>query len=198
MLRRFTTTSGVGGTAVQPVMTAGGVNSKRAALARLAVSMAIDPFSDRLAQRIEESVRALGRSQVKTLWLIDRCDAATAEAAAVLASSTPSLAIVMGTTLESAATLQEALDFCPLRIDLDAFRLEDTVGYIRFAVAAAGARTQLFDDTAIVRLHELTDGRVAMIAAMANLALLAAANAGAKSVSACFIEAVENEVVRAA
>jgi len=198
MLRRLTTTSGMGGTAVQAVMTAGGVNTRRAALARLAVTMSVDPFSDRLAQRIDESIRALGRSQVKTLWLIDRCDAATAEAAAELAGIAPSLAIVLGTTLENAASLQDALDFCPLRIDLDAFRLEDTIGYMRFAVAAAGARLQLFDDTAIVRLHELTDGRVAMIAAMADLALLAAANAGAKTVSASFIEAVENELVRAA
>jgi len=198
MLRRFTTTSGVGGTAVQPVMTTGGVTSKRAALARLAVAMSIDPFSDRLAQRIEESVRALGRSQVKTLWLIDRCDVATAEAASVLAGTTSSLAIVMGTTLESAPGLQDALDFCPLRIDLDAFRLEDTIGYVRFAVAAAGAKSQLFDDTAIVRLHELTDGRVAMIAAMSALALLAGANAGAKSIGATLIESVQNELVRAA
>ncbi|MGV3485630.1 MAG: hypothetical protein ACO1RT_14535 [Planctomycetaceae bacterium] len=198
LLRRLAGTSGFGGAAVQPVMTSGGVSSRRAAMARLAVALAVDPFADRLPQRIEESIRAAGRSQVKTLWLIDRCDAPTAEAASMLASSSASLAIVLGTTLEKAATLQEALDFCPLRIDLDAFRLDDTINYVRYAVSAAGAKSQLFEDSAIVRLHELSDGRIAMIAAMAELALLAAANAGAKTVGVSFVEAVQNELVRAA
>jgi len=198
MLKRLATTSGLSGVAVQSVMTSGGVTTRRAAFARLAVAMAIDPFGDRLSQHIEESVRALGRSQVKTLWLIDRCDAATAGAAALLASSTSSISVVMGTTLDDAATLQDALDYCPLRIDLDAFRLEDTIGYVRHAVAAAGSRLPIFEDGAIVRLHELTDGRVAMIAAMADLALLAAANSGAKKVNANFIEAVQSELVMAA
>jgi len=198
LLKRLSGTSGFGSAAVQPVMTCGGVTTRRAAFARLAVALCIDPFSDRLAQRIEETIRAAGRSQVKTLWLIDRCDCATAEAAASLASSSASLAIVMGTTLETASTFQEALDFCPLRIDLDAFRLDDTISYVRHAVAAAGSSKQLFDDSAIVRLHELSDGRVALIAAMAELALLAAANQQAKSVGVDFIEAVQNELVRAA
>ncbi len=198
LMRRLATTSGFGGVAVEPVMTSGGVGSRRAALARLAVAMCIDPFSDRLTQRIEESIRALGRSQVKTLWLIDRCDAATAEAAAVLASSSSSLAIVMGTTLEDAASLQDALDFCPLRIDLDAFRLDDSMQYVRFAVAVAGAKAPVFEDSATVRLHELSDGRIAMISAMAELSLLAAATAGATKVGADFVEAVQSELVRAA
>ncbi len=198
LLKQLAGTSGVGGAAVQAVMTSGGVNSRRAALARLALTLYVDPFSERLTQRIEEAIRAAGRSQVRTLWLIDRCDAATAEAATVLTSSSASLSIVLGTTLENAASLQEALDFCPLRIDLDAFRLDDTINYVRYAVAAAGAKSQLFDDSAIIRLHELSDGRVAMIAAMAELALLAAANAGTKTVGVSFIEAVQNELVRAA
>jgi len=198
MLRRMCTTSGIGGVAVQPVMTTGGVKSRRTAMARLAVAMNVDPFSDRLSQKIDEAIRALGRSQVKTLWFIDRCDSSTAQAAAELIGNAPSLAIVMATTLDDAAMLQDAMQFCPLRIDLDAFRLEDTMNYVRFAVAAAGGRTQIFEDTAIVRLHELTDGRVSMIAAMADLALLAAADAGAETVGATFIEAVQNELVMAA
>lgn len=198
LLKRISTSSGFGSAAVQAVMTSGGVGSRRAALARLAVALSLDPFADRLAQRIEETIRAAGRAQVRTLWLIDRCDAATAEAAAMLASSSQSLSIVMGTTLEDAASLQETLDFCPLRIDLDAFRLDDTLSYVKYAMAVAGARTQPFDDGAIVRLHELSDGRVAMVAAMAELALLAAANADAKTVGVDYIESVQDELVRAA
>ncbi len=76
--------------------------------------------------------------------------------------------------------------FVLLRLDLDPFRLEDTMGFVRHAVAAAGARTQLFDDPALVRLHELSDGRVALAAMLADLALLASAHAGAKRVSADF------------
>ncbi len=198
LMRRIAATSGFSGIAVQPVLTSGGVNSRRAALARLAIAIGIDPFVDQLTQRIEESIRAFGRSQVKTLWLIDRCDAATAEAAATMASSSSSLVIVMGSTLQDAASLQDALDFCPLRIDLDAFHLDDTFGYVRFAIAAAGARSELFEDSAIVRLHELGEGRIAMIAAMAELSLLAAANHGRKIIHAELVETVQNELVRAA
>ena len=198
LLRQLAGSSGIGGSAVQPVVTSGGVKTTSNALKRLAVAMTIDPFGDDLEQRLVQTIRSLGRCQVKTLWLIDRCDRSTAQAAARLAELTSALAVVMATSVEAAGELQDAVEFCPLRLDLDPFRLEDTMGYVRYAVAAAGARTQLFDDPALVRLHELSDGRIALVATLADLALLASAHAGAKRVSADFVESVQQEIIRAA
>ncbi len=96
-------------------MTSGGVKTSANALKRLAVAMMLDPFGDDLEQRLAQSIRSLGRCQVKTLWLIDRCDRATAQAAARLAELTSSLAAVMATSVEAAGELQDTVDFCPLR-----------------------------------------------------------------------------------
>ncbi len=198
LLRQLAGSSGIGGSAVQPVVTSGGVKTSSNAMKRLAVAMSVDPFGDDLEQRLVQTIRSLGRCQVKTLWLVDRCDQATAQAVARLIDLTPSLAVVMSTSAEAASELRDALDYCPLRLDLEPFRLEDTLGYVRHAVAAAGAANQLFDDSALVRLHELCDGRVAMIAMLADLALLAAAHAGAKRIAADYVESVQQEVIRAA
>lgn len=198
LLKRVAGTSGLGNAAVDAVMTSGGVNCSAAALGRLAVALGVEPFGDRVAQRIGETITAAGRNQVRTLWLIDRCDPHTASVAAMLSATTRSLCTVMCTSAQSASELQEALDCCPLRIDLEPFELDDTIGYVRYSIAAAGSINDLFDDAALVRLHELSDGKVAFIAAIAQLALMAAASTGARSVSADCIESVQHELVRAA
>ncbi len=198
LLTRVSGTAGLGNAAVDAVMTCGGVNSSAAALARLAVCLGVDPFGDRVVQRISEVITAAGRNQVRTLWLIDRCDLHTASAAAMLSSTNRSLCTVMCTSSRLAGELQGTLDCCPLRIDLERFELDDTIGYVRYSIAAAGTMDDIFDDAALVRLHELSDGRIAFIAATAQLALMAAASTGAQSVSADCIESVQHELVRAA
>jgi type II secretory pathway predicted ATPase ExeA len=198
LLTRVSGTSGLGNAAVDAVLTSGGVNSPAAALARLAAGLAIDPFADHVAQRITEAITASGRNQVRTLWLIDRCDFHTASVAATLSATTRSLCTVMCTTSQLASELRGTLDCCPLRIDLEPFELDDTIGFVRYSLAAAGSLENVFDDAALVRLHELSDGKVAFVGAIAQLALMAAASTGAKSISADCIESVQHELVRAA
>jgi type II secretory pathway predicted ATPase ExeA len=198
LLSRVAGTSGLGNAAVDAVMTCGGVSSSAAAVARLAVTLGVDPFGDRAAQRVSETITAAGRNQVRTLWLVDRCDVHTARAAAMLATTTRSLCTVMCTSAQLANDLQGALDCCPLRIDLDPFELEDTIGYIRYSLALAGTTNDVFADAALVRLHELSDGKIAFIAAIAQLALMAAASTGAPLVTADCVESVQHELVRAA
>lgn len=198
LLRRVAGSSGLGNAAVDAVLTWGGGETSAAALARLAAGLAIDPFGDQALQRVSEAIAAAGRHQVRTLWLIDRCDAQTAELASTLASIHRSLLIVVGGSPDTAAALHGQLDCCPLRIELQPFDLHETVAYVRFCMAAAGAMGDVFDDSALVRLHELSDGKVAVLAALAQLGLTAAAKLGAKTVSADCIESIQHELVRAA
>jgi len=198
LLKRVSGTSGLGNNAVDAVMTTGGVASISAAFARLAVALSIDPFAERPAQRISESIAAAGRNQVRTLWLIDRCDLHTAEAAAILSTTNRTLCTVMCTTPHTANDLQTTLDCCPLRIDLEPFQLDDTVGYVRYALAAAGSAQDIFDDSALIRLHELSEGKIAFIAAIGQLALMAAATFRAKRVTAECVESSQMELVKAA
>ncbi len=198
LLRRVAGSSGLGNAAVDAVLTCGGVDSHAAAVARLAVGLAVDPFGDRALQRISETIRASGRQQVRTLWLIDRCDPVTAELADILASSHRSLGIVMCVSTQSAAALHDKLDCCALRIELEPFELHDSIAYVRFCMATAGAAGDVFEDSALVRLHELSDGKVAVLAALAQLGLATAAKFGARTVSAECIESAQQELVRAA
>ncbi|HBJ34894.1 MAG TPA: hypothetical protein DDZ51_09055, partial [Planctomycetaceae bacterium] len=109
LLKRVSGTSGLGNNAVDAVLTSGGVTSTAAAFSRLAVALSIDPFGDRAAQRISEAIAASGKNQVRTLWLIDRCDLPTAEAAAILSTTNRSLCTVMCTSTQSASELQVTL-----------------------------------------------------------------------------------------
>ncbi len=198
LLRRVSGSSGLGNAAVDAVLTCGGVDTPAAALARLAVGLAVDPFGARASQRISEAITAAGRHQVRTLWLIDCCDVQTAELAGRLSSTHRSLCIVIGTSAQAASALHEKLDCCPLRIELEPFELHDTIAYVRFCMAAAGAAGDVFDDSALVRLHELSDGKVAILAALAQSGLTAAAKLGARTVSADCVESAQHELVRAA
>lgn len=198
LLKRVSGSSGLGNNAVDAVLTTGGVPSVSAAYARLAVAMAIDPFGDRASQRISETISASGRNQVRTLWLIDRCDQHTAEAASMLAATNRSLSTVLCTAAGAATDWQASLDSCPLRIDLDAFQLEDSINYVRYALAAAGGSDEAFEDSALIRLHELSEGRIAYTSAIAQLALMAAATLGAHRVTADCVESCQLELIQAA
>ncbi len=198
LLKRVSGSSGLGNNAVDAVLTTGGVPSVAAAYARLAVAMAIDPFGDRASQRISEAISASGKNQVRTLWLIDRCDPHTAEAAAMLAATNRSLSTVLCTASAAAPDLQGSLDCCPLRVDLDAFQLEDSVNYVRYALAAAGATQDVFEDSALIRLHELSEGKIAFTSAIAQLALMAAATLRTRRVTADCVESCQLELIKAA
>jgi type II secretory pathway predicted ATPase ExeA len=108
------------------------------------------------------------------------------------------LCTVMCTTTQAASALQVTLDCCPLRIDLEPFQLDDTIGYVRYSLAAAGCTNDLFDDSALIRLHELSEGKIAFTAGIAQLALMAAATLRSKRVTAKCVESCQMELVKAA
>ena len=56
--------------------------------------------------------------------------------------------------------------------------MEDTVGYVQTALVDAGRFEPLFDERALARLHELSEGVPRRVARLADGALLAGAAAG--------------------
>ena len=198
LLKRVSGTSGLGNAAVDAFVTCGPAKSPDVALARLAVEMSIDPFAPGLGRRLSEAIGASGRNQVRVLWMIDRCDPASAEAAASLAAGNRWLTTVLSTAPCDAANLSCWLDCCPLRVDLEPLSLDDSIGYLRYCLAMAGGREDIFEDTAAVRLHELSEGKLALLSAMAQVALLAAAALRVDTVSAQCVESAQHELVRAA
>ena len=89
------------------------------------------------------------------------------------------------------SALREAVD---LRIDLQVWEVEDTVGYVQTALVDAGRFEPLFDERALARLHELSEGVPRQVARLADGALLAGAAAGLEMIDASAVEAVDEEL----
>jgi hypothetical protein len=65
-----------------------------------------------------------------------------------------------------------------LRIELEPWEEAVTVGYVQFALLAAGADRPLFHDQALVELHRLSEGVPRRVNRLAEYALLIGASAG--------------------
>ncbi|WP_164104051.1 hypothetical protein [Candidatus Laterigemmans baculatus] len=212
LLHRIAVSAGFGDTAVDMVRTGARNRSAEELLVHLAQRLGVTHLgvthfgsgrlgSGRLGdvyRQVSERIAASARQSVRTVWLLDDATTLAAETAGALAAETPWFTAVIGCSPHDALSLAAAVGGCPLRIDLDPFDLADTAGYIRHALAQAGAREEVFKDAAIVRLHELAEGRVGTIARLADLALLAGAGEQAKQISAELVEAVQYEVMPAA
>jgi general secretion pathway protein A len=86
------------------------------------------------------------------------------------------------------------LGLTELRIDIQAWELEDTMQYVAEALRHAGRTVPAFEDSALVRLHELSLGIPRRVNQLADLSLLAAAGQGLSLVDAATIEAVCDEL----
>ena len=81
-----------------------------------------------------------------------------------------------------------------LRIDLQAWELDDAAQYLDRALRSAGRNALVFEQAAIVRLHELSLGIPRRVNQLADLSLLAAAGQGLRSVDTHTIDAVCEEL----
>lgn len=202
LLNRIAVSAGFGDTAVDMVRTGARNRSAEELLVHLALRLGVSQLGPgRLGdvyRQVSERIAASARQSVRTVWLLDDATPLAAETAGALAAETPWFTAVVGCSPHDALQLAAAVGGCPLRIDLEAFDLSDTAAYIRHSIAQAGGREALFKDAAIVRLHELSEGRVATIARLADLALLAGAGEQAHQVTPELVEAVQYEVMPAA
>ncbi len=87
-------------------------------------------------------------------------------------------------------TLRELVD---LRIDLEPWTREDTIGYVQTALVDAGCLDPVFDDEALAALHELAGGLPRQVARLADFALVAGAASGADRIDAAAVTAAYDE-----
>lgn len=198
LLNRVAVSAGFGDCAVDMVRTGARNRSTEELLVHLAMRLGASRLRGDVYRQVSERVAASARQSVRTVWLLDDATPLAAETAGALSAESPWFTAVIGCSPHDALQLAAALGGCPLRIDLEAFDLSDTAAYVRHSVAQAGGREELFKDAAIVRLHELSEGRVATIARLGDLALLAGAGQNAQQVTPELVEAVQYEVMPAA
>lgn len=198
LLRRVAESAGFGDCATDIVRTGAKGRSRDELLQHLAVRLGVTRWLSDRHRQVVERVVASGRQRVRTVWLIDDASLGAAEVASSLGAESPWFTAVLACSAETALKVAYSLGGCSLRIDLDPFALTDTAAFVRHQVAAAGGANELYTDGAIVRLHELGEGRVATIAKLAELSLPVAAAAKAAQVGVEHVEAVEQEIVTTA
>lgn len=148
-----------------------------------------------LWQRIGERLRAdqlLGRPSV--VLLDDAAAAAPDVLTAVLRlvkSQPAGLTLVLAARPARLARLgDELLQLTQLRIQLEPWELDEVRAYVRGAIAQAGGDPRIFEDAAVERLYELSNGVPRWVAQLAELSWLAATNTAG--------EAIDSETVESA
>lgn len=140
--------------------------------------------------------------QLTTVLLLDDADRAGEDALAAVvrllqidASPEARLIVVAAAETHRLARLGARLiDLAELRVDLEPWSLEETFDYVRQSLVHAGRDEPLFDDGAVVRVHELSRGRPRRVAQIADLALLAAAGQEQPTIDAETVESVVREL----
>lgn len=198
LLRHVAGSSGFGDMAVDVVMTSQHGKKPDDALRSLAVQLGASDQSAMLWRNVLERTIASARQHVRTLWLVDDATPESAQWAARLTSENRWVTAILTTPREQLPAIAASVGACPLRIDLEPLTLQDTLNFIDHAITAVGGHGEIFSDSAIVRLHELAEGRIAVIARLAELAMQTAAGHRSQRISSDLVEAVQSEFVRAA
>lgn len=103
--------------------------------------------------------------------------------------------IVLATEPTQAARWIESLrDVVDLRIDLPPWSAADSIGFVQTALVDAGRTEPLFDDDALLLLHELSGGVPRRLARLADFAMLAAAAAGLERIDRAVVAATHDEL----
>jgi type II secretory pathway predicted ATPase ExeA len=86
------------------------------------------------------------------------------------------------------------LELADLRIDLDPWDETETVRFLNATLAEAGRQQPVFEESAITRLHELSEGIPRRISQLADLALLAGAGQSLDQIDVATVEGVYYEL----
>lgn len=89
----------------------------------------------------------------------------------------------------------QLLSLVDLRVDLDPWSKAETGEYLNTALAEAGCRATIFDESAIAQIHELSGGIPRQVNRLADLALVAAAGQRNEQVDGETVAAVAGELV---
>jgi general secretion pathway protein A len=180
--------------------------STRELLWQLAAGLQTAPQADaeapRLWRQIADRVVENRLQQVHTVLLVDDAGQAGPDVLTQLArlarlDASPAarwtmvLAAEPGQAVHWSESLRELVD---LRIEVEPWELDDTIGFLQTSLVEAGSTGPLFDDDALSTLHELSGGVPRRISRLADFALLAGAAAGAERVDATLVRAARDEV----
>jgi type II secretory pathway predicted ATPase ExeA len=103
--------------------------------------------------------------------------------------------IVLAAEPKQAARWNDSLrELVDLRIDLGPWSESDTIGFVQSALVDAGRFDPVFDDEALVAIHELTGGVPRRVLRLADFALLAGAAAQLDTIDAASVHAAANEM----
>lgn len=88
---------------------------------------------------------------------------------------------------------ESLLELVDLRIELPAWELADTIGYVQTSLVDAGCLEPVFDQEALRELHELSGGVARKVARLADFALLAGAAAETTTIDATLVRTAHQE-----
>ncbi|MEZ6090771.1 MAG: hypothetical protein R3C05_22675 [Pirellulaceae bacterium] len=185
---------------VDAVLVSGSFDHASQWLQHLATQMNAEDYrrSTDAWRRVCEAMDSASRQDVHSCLLIDDASPAVAQAAGLLVNRTRHATAVLSCTADEAPDLLCAIGGCPLRIDIPDWSLSDSSSFIRQSLINAGGDPETFADAAIVRIHELSEGRVAALCKLAQLSLLAGAGARATQITPEIVEAIQSEMLVAA
>jgi hypothetical protein len=189
---------GFGNSASEVVLTRGNHSFRAAIQSDLCRSLGYPAARGDLASKIKQAIDVSTSQGVQIIWLIDPGKSAAAHVARRLVRASHGLSVVLATTSDQWQRRAEEFGRCSMRIDLAPLSVADTIEYVRFCLAHAGAPEPLFPDNAVVRLHEVTGGRIADLAVAAESALALAASGRLGEVSPAIVEATAERIARAA
>jgi general secretion pathway protein A len=150
----------------------------------LAAALGTNPRADRgllaLWRDVSDRMRENRLLDLQTVVLLDDAHEASHEVLLqvlrLLKTQTGGVTVILA--VESSRILRlggDLLQLAQLRMHLDAWDDTEVRQYVRTSLVGAGGMPDIFDDTAIVRLRELTGGVPRWVREVAELALLAGA-----------------------
>lgn len=145
-----------------------------------------------------ERLLALRLEGVLPLLLIDQLDQLPLETQAIvyqLLASQPATAARLGVIVSLAgsgfsAMDERLVDLADLRMELEPWTSSDTEQFVRERLSAVGRERAVFDESALERLHELTEGIPRRVCQLAQLVLAAGAGQGLQLIDASSVESV--------
>lgn len=180
--------------------------STRELLWQIAAGLGTAPREDadvpRLWRQIADRLAENRLQQIDTVLLVDDAGQAGPDVATQLvrlarldASPAARWTIVLAAEPEQAARWNETLrELVDLRIDVEGWEEDDTIGYVQNALVEAGSGGPLFADDALAALHQTSGGNPRRVARLADFAMLAGAAAGVERISAALVRAACDEV----
>ncbi|MGA2062036.1 MAG: AAA family ATPase [Thermoguttaceae bacterium] len=172
----------------------------------LAAGLKLNPEPSTLSvvmwRAISDRLTEFYYQKLETVVLLDDADCADDRVLAQVArlarhepSSESRLTLILAGRREKMGRLGDRLlELAELRIDLEPWNQADTANFLNTSLAQSGSKSQVFSESAIDRLHDLTHGIPRRAAQLADLSLLAGAGANLPQIDADVVESVYYEL----